>query len=143
MHQNLGVSRRFQDVPPRLQTITQGLVVVDLTVEDEPNRAVLVGQWLPASNKIDNGESSKSESSVRVSVNAGIVRTAMRKPVNHARECIVARSSVAIGPGCAANAAHREFLGAGILQMPRHALRASYFAWPRAQFSDGTNTSTL
>jgi hypothetical protein len=53
-------------------------VVVDLAVVGDPHGAVLVGQRLMATGEIDDAETTMCENGVRIGVEPGTVRAAMR-----------------------------------------------------------------
>ena len=53
---DLGVARRAESVALDLQLGAELDVVVDLAIEDDPQRAVLVAQWLLARGQVDDRE---------------------------------------------------------------------------------------
>jgi hypothetical protein len=56
VHQHLGVGLRREAMPLADQFVAQLAVVVDLAVEDDDHRAVLVGYRLPTRRQIDDRE---------------------------------------------------------------------------------------
>ncbi len=80
--------------------------VVDLAVEDRPDRAVLVGERLMAAGQVDDRQPAKPQRGVVVAVVARVVRTAVDDPVHHRLEGFRGQSTFEIGPDRAADAAH-------------------------------------
>ena len=60
-------------------------VVVDLAVEDDPDRAVFVDERLMAGRQIDDAQPAVAERRLIVHEQPGIVRPAMRDDVAHPR----------------------------------------------------------
>jgi hypothetical protein len=58
-------------------------VVVDLTVADDPCRAVTVGQRLPAAADVDDGESLVAQPGRVERQYPGVIRSPMLYPVEH------------------------------------------------------------
>ena len=61
VHDDLGVGRRREAVAARHELAPQLAVVVDLAVEDDPDRAVLVGDRLLAGLEVDDGQPAHAE----------------------------------------------------------------------------------
>ena len=61
MNQYFGIAAAFKAMAPCLEFVAQGKIVVDLAVEDGPDRAVLVAHRLLAGVKVDNGEAPMAE----------------------------------------------------------------------------------
>ena len=86
MQQHLGVAFGGEGVSGRDQFLTQRLIVVDLAVEGDDLRAILVVDGLLAAAEVDDAEPSMAERRVLVDVMAFAVRPAMRDHVGHTLE---------------------------------------------------------
>src|SRR5262249_2995921 len=73
MDNDLGVGIRGEPVSPRLETGPQIPVVVDLAVEHDPDRAVLVGQRLMTADQVDDAEAAHPEANRAVGVDTLVV----------------------------------------------------------------------
>jgi hypothetical protein len=76
MDDGLGVGPGPVDVPGAFECGPDIRVVVDLAIEDDPDRAVLVRERLMASREVDDTEPTMAESGVLVVVLARVVRAA-------------------------------------------------------------------
>ena len=70
--------------PSGLQLGDQFLVVVDLAVEDDDDRAVFVEQRLLAGGEVDDGQPAVAEAHAGLEVQAAFVRPAVRLRLVHA-----------------------------------------------------------
>src|SRR5688572_29154168 len=71
-----------------LELLARGAVVVDLPVEDDPDRAVLVRHRLLSGAQVDDAEATMGECRACIAVQAGFVRPAMSDHIAHAdRAC--------------------------------------------------------
>ncbi len=61
MDDGLGVAVRGESVPPRLELVAELAVVVDLPVENDDHRAVLVGDRLIARLEVDHAQALNAE----------------------------------------------------------------------------------
>jgi len=61
-------------------------IVINLTVEHDPQRVVLVAQRLVAAGDVYDGEPAKSQRRVVVNIESVIVRSSVRDDVGHASE---------------------------------------------------------
>ena len=77
VHDRLGVARRPEPVTAGLEVGPQLGEVVDLAVEDQPHRAVLVGDRLVAGGEVDDAEAAHPEHRAGPRVEAFIVRAAV------------------------------------------------------------------
>ena len=84
MHDHLGVAARAEHVAERLQLGDQLLVVVDLAVEDDATRAVLVEQRLLAGREIDDRQPAVAEADAGLDVQAAFIGAAMMLRLVHA-----------------------------------------------------------
>ncbi len=83
MHQHFRVAVRPEAVSGGLEFSAQGMVVVDLPVEDYGDRAVLVADGLLASADIDDAQSAHAKRHAVGHVIAVGVRAAMRDGIAH------------------------------------------------------------
>jgi hypothetical protein len=71
-------------MPSPLQLFPQGSVVVDFTVEDNPERFVLVGHGLMAAGEVDDSQSSHPDTDFRTDPYPRVVWPAVDECVEHA-----------------------------------------------------------
>ncbi len=83
VHDGFGVGPGAVPVAVRLELRAEVGVVVDLAVEDDLHRAVLVAERLRAGGKIDDAEPPVSERGMAVGPGAGAIRSAVREDVAH------------------------------------------------------------
>ena len=84
---DLGVAARGEDVAARAQLGGEFEVVVDLAVEDQPQRAVLIAHGLmPGGTEVVDGEAAKAQGHASVVVLAFIVGAAMLQGLVHCRD---------------------------------------------------------
>ena len=83
---SLSVRKR---VPAPLEIAPQLLVVVDLAVEDDPDRAVLVRDRLVAAVEIDDAEAAHAERDAVADVHTLIVGAAMRHGAAHGANLVL------------------------------------------------------
>ena len=86
VQQHLGVAFGGEGVSGRDQFLTQRLIVVDLAVEGDDLRTILVVDGLLAAAEVDDAEPSMAERRMLVDVMAFAVRPAMRDHVGHTLE---------------------------------------------------------
>ena len=65
------------------QILAQRLIIVDLAVEDNPHRAVLVGDWLMTCSQIDNAQPPHADRAAAIHVEALIIGPAMDNLIAH------------------------------------------------------------
>src|SRR6185312_3142243 len=104
----LGVTLRREPVAALNQSAAQLAVVVDLAVEYDDLRAVLVENRLMSPREIDDAQAAHAEADGALGPNALIVRAAMTNGVAHrANRCRVDRAgAIVVDEPC--NAAHGE-----------------------------------
>lgn len=100
---DLGIAPRGEDVAARLQLSAQLPVVVDLTVEDDPAGAVLVGERLMAGLDVDDAQPSAGKPYWAVEKEAFVVRASMGDGPSHRLELTPAHT---LGAVFAADATH-------------------------------------
>src|SRR5476651_2145066 len=83
MHDHFCVALSFKNVAFAQQKCAQFLIVIDFSVEDDLDSAVLVRDGLMASLKIDDRESAKTQSDRSRDVVPVIVRPTMVNSVRH------------------------------------------------------------
>ncbi len=79
MKDDLGIGVGDELVSPAEEFFSEFDVVEDLAVEGDPERGVLVGHWLVATNEIDDAEASVRQTHAILGINPGIVGTPMRQ----------------------------------------------------------------
>src|SRR5690606_32817563 len=84
VHDDLGVRRRAETVAAGFEIGPQIAMVVDLTVEDDPDRPVFVGHRLPAAGQVDDGQTPMAERDPLVVVEAVAVGAPMGDGLVHA-----------------------------------------------------------
>ncbi len=85
MHDHLGVAARVEAVTERLQLRYQRLVVVDLAVVDDDDRAILVVERLLAGREVDDREAAMAERHTGLEVHAVSIRAPVGDRVVHAQ----------------------------------------------------------
>ncbi len=83
VNQRLGIAGGAELMPARHEIGAQFLVAVNLAVEDDPHRTVLIGDRLMAGGEIDDAEAAHADPAPAIHVNAFVVRTAMANLVAH------------------------------------------------------------
>src|SRR6187402_2428381 len=86
MNDHLGVAVRLEAVSLRLQCGAQGTVVIDLSIEDHADAAVLVEDRLLPAMEVDDGQAPHRQAHGAVEVMSGAVRTATLDAVIHAKQ---------------------------------------------------------
>jgi hypothetical protein len=61
MYDDLGIRLGFEDMALAEEVVAKGLIVVDLAVEDDPDRAVLIGKRLVSPGQVDDRQPAKTE----------------------------------------------------------------------------------
>ncbi len=107
VNDRLGVALRAEAVPAADQVTTQLVVVVDLAVEDDLNRAVFVSDRLLPPGYIDDGEPAHTEGYVWGDEIAAVVRTSMDDRVAHRVYGAAGLLVPELPPSEAGDAAHR------------------------------------
>src|SRR5262249_53419749 len=77
MDQRLSIALRVEVMAATYQARTQLLVVVDLPVEDDPDRAVFVPNGLMPRREVDDAQPSHSDGGAIVCVHSNVIRSAM------------------------------------------------------------------
>ena len=106
MHDDLGVAARMEAVTERLQLGYELLVVVDLAVVDDDDRAVLVVEGLLTGREIDDREPAVTERDTRLEVQAVAIGPAVGDRVVHAQRQAAVRLTFESGVDNACNPAH-------------------------------------
>src|SRR5262249_27105292 len=88
MHDDFGIRVRRKPVAVPLQIGTKFVKIVDLAVQDHPNRVVLIADGLIPGSEVDDAEApmAKTDSLIGADVAARGVRAAMHQGVGHAPE---------------------------------------------------------
>jgi hypothetical protein len=83
VHNYFGIGVRTEAVPAGFKTLAQFLKVVDLPVEDDPDRTILVGNRLLSTFHVDDAEPPHAKGDVPCGQYALIVRPAMKNAGAH------------------------------------------------------------
>src|SRR5690242_14125089 len=83
-------------------------VVVDLTIEGDPDRRRFVGQWLLTVGNVDNAQPSMAQRHSRGDPVTVSVGAAMVEEVQHSSETRLVRNTIPISERDTANSAHRH-----------------------------------
>ena len=105
--EHLGVAARAEDVPARDQFVAQAEIIVNLSVEGDGDRAVLVVHGLRAVRReIDDRKPPVPERDRSLHEQAAAVRPAVRDDVGHAPQQFLVRGPLPVAVQEAADAAH-------------------------------------
>ncbi len=107
VHDRLGVGGRVERVAARFEIAPQRLVVVDLTVEHDPDRAVLVPDRLAPGLEVDDAQTTHAEPDALGDVEPFAVGSAMRHDVAH-RADLFGEDRTPAATDNARDAAHRR-----------------------------------
>jgi len=88
MHDDLGIGMGAEAMPLPGELFHQLLEIVDLAVEGDRDRVVLVEQGLLAAGDVDDGEPAMAEADAGREMEAAAVRAAMGDAVGHAAKQI-------------------------------------------------------
>jgi hypothetical protein len=83
VNDGLGVTIRGVTMTAGLQLLPQSRVVVDFTIEDDPDGAILIADGLMSSGQIDDAETAHAEPNATLGVNPIVIGTAMHHRVAH------------------------------------------------------------
>src|SRR5579862_8786183 len=102
MDEHLGVAARGKAVAGELQLATQGVMVVNLAVEDDGNRAVLVGNRLVTPGNVDDAQTPHAQRYAWRNKIAIRIGTAMRYGIAHGADAApsVIRRQLDAGKSC-------------------------------------------
>jgi hypothetical protein len=106
MNESLAIPGRTKPMPFRLQPALERRKVVDLTVEDRPDAAVLIGEGLMSTGHVDDREPPKSQRGMVVEVLTQVVRPAVENLVRHRPEKARADTVAPVRPDRTTNPAH-------------------------------------
>jgi hypothetical protein len=84
VHDDFGVALGVEDVAVRLQLGYQLAVVVDLAVEDDHHRAVLIEQGLLTGGDVDDGQAPVAKAETGLDMQTAFIRAAVQLRVVHA-----------------------------------------------------------
>jgi hypothetical protein len=88
-------------------------MVIDFSIENNPNIFGFIGQWLMPALNVDDAEAAHRESDVFVNETAVIVWTTVRNALGHSGERLAQNMAGSIREEDSANSTHR-FLSPGI-----------------------------
>jgi hypothetical protein len=106
--EGFGVAARAKPVAPALQLRAERVVVVDLAVEDDHDRAVLVGDRLVPAGHVDDAEPAHADRDARADVAPFVVGPAMKDGAAHGAKSRVGQSRIAHLTGEPSDPAHRR-----------------------------------
>ncbi len=107
MNERLGVAVRLEAMPSRDQVTSQFLIAVDFAVENDPDGAVFVRDWLMTGIEVDDAEPPHAEAAWPVDMEALVIRPAMANPVAHRADLCRVRTGPQ--PQLSRDAAHTRF----------------------------------
>src|SRR6266853_2264629 len=79
----LGVAMRAEGVAQSDELLAKRQVIVDFSIEDDPNGAVLVAEGLVPSGEVHNTQPAHAYAGAVVCVDSVVIRSAMRHDVAH------------------------------------------------------------
>jgi hypothetical protein len=88
VHDRLGVAGGVEVMPARLQLVPQLGVVVDLSVENDPDALVFVVDWLVAGREVDDRQPAHAQRDAVLHEHTLIIRTAMPDCRAHRGHCL-------------------------------------------------------
>ena len=106
MDDDFGVAAGPEDVSALLEVVPQLAVVVDLAVEDDPDRAVFVGHRLMPALEVDDAQPAHAERDAVSEIHALIVRAAVHDGRAHVADLVLGYRR-AVPADDSSNAAHR------------------------------------
>jgi hypothetical protein len=83
MHDNFRIAMRMETMPELRQLCHQRLKVVDLTIEDDSDRAIFIKQRLLSAFQINNRETSVTKTHAWLEMRTSLIRPAMKKYAVH------------------------------------------------------------
>src|SRR5690349_19801504 len=83
MNDCFGIAGGLQAMAAFEERLTQFLIVVNLPVEDDPNRSVLVADRLLARLEVDDAEPPHAEADTRAKVHPFFIRSTMHQHLTH------------------------------------------------------------
>src|SRR4051794_21232095 len=103
-----GVRLGDKGMPELLEFRSQLSIVVDLTIEHNPDRPILVTEWLLSSDQIGDGQSPMTERALTLNHEALVVAAAMSDRIGHCGD--LGSSILGVRPPVndAADAAHQH-----------------------------------
>ncbi len=106
VHDCFGIGSRAIPVSGRFEIRTHIGMVVDLAVEDDPDRLVLVGERLVARRKVHDAQAAMGERGVLIDQQPRIVRTAVGDDVAHRDRAFTIAGAEPVGGDDPGDAAH-------------------------------------
>ena len=88
------------------QILVQGLEIIDLAIEDDPNRSVLVRHGLVSTGEVDNTQAVEGQADVASQIDSVVVRPAMPGDFAHPVDNIFLHAPGGIEIEEPANSAH-------------------------------------
>ena len=117
MNDSFSVAVGIELVAELFELLAQFAIVVDLAVENNPGRAVLIMNRLLSVREVDDREPSHGQAHAIAEIETVVVRTTMPNRLVHAREQLaINRSAVFVNYPC--NATHSGLNGPRPLPLP-------------------------
>src|SRR5262249_27854420 len=118
MQHDLGIRAGGESMALGLEYPAQLDVVEDFAVEHNPQRAVLVRDWLLSRCDVDNREPGAAESNALVEIDAELIRTAVADGAEHRAKNLFARRTAGRQVDNAGDATHGGQLRAARRSLP-------------------------
>jgi hypothetical protein len=106
VHDRFGIGTSTVLVAGGLEPSADGLMVVNLAIEDDPDGVVFVRQRLVACRQIDNAQPTMAKRRVAIDKQAGIIRSTMGDDITHPDHAFAIIRMERLGRDDAGNSAH-------------------------------------
>ena len=106
MQDGFCIAVRLINVTPGFERLAIIGVVVDLAVVRHPHGAVFIRKRLMSAGEIDDAQTTVREDAVRIGVETGAVRAAVRDDVPHSKRRLDIVGTESVGGDYSGNAAH-------------------------------------
>src|SRR5437667_2527635 len=83
VNNHLRIRLSLEGVPFTKQDTPQLLIVIDLPIENDPDRAVLIREWLVASAEVNDGQPAMAQANLVSHVESLVVRPAVANRLEH------------------------------------------------------------
>src|SRR3990172_11770722 len=110
MDDHLGIGVRAKMMSLLFQLVTQLFEIIDLSVANDPNRFVLVGNRLMASLQVNDAEAAHAEANTAVIIMPFIIRAAMHNHASHACQNFPIQRGVPVQASYTVDSTHRHLV---------------------------------
>jgi len=86
MHHHFGVGAGAETVTAPFKLFAESPIVVDLPVEHDADRVVLIENRLMSAGEVDNGKAAVPEGDLVIQIGSGVIRAAMSLRLIHGAE---------------------------------------------------------